>query len=178
VSLYIPGLEDPKTNTIGRDWNATLSSRQPDECLIIRNLFCVTDLGSFLWRTSILNTVTTMCSPYRSLRRGDFRLLAVTKGAHGRDLRFQFKEAVPSQTQQYTAISYTWGNDAQTETIHVDGHSLRIKPSLWACLYTLRRYCWQYIWADAVCTYSYRTAMNYFRNLRIIPQFSEGFNFC
>ncbi|KIX00455.1 uncharacterized protein Z518_10595 [Rhinocladiella mackenziei CBS 650.93] len=92
-----------------------------------------------------------MCSPYRNLRHGGFRLLTVMKGAHDRDLRFQFKEAVPSLTQQYTAISYTWGNDAQTETIHVDGHPLRIKPNLWACLYTLRRYYWQYIWADAIC---------------------------
>jgi hypothetical protein len=40
---------------------------------------------------------------------------------------------------------------AQTETIHVDGQPLRIKPNLWACLYTLSRHGWQYIWADAVC---------------------------
>lgn len=91
-----------------------------------------------------------MCSPYRNLRQGDFRLLTVMKGAHDRDLRFQFRQAVPSQTQQYTAISYTWGTDAQTETIHIDGQPLRIKPNLWACLYTLRQ-CWRYIWADAIC---------------------------
>ena len=91
-----------------------------------------------------------MCSPYLNLRPGDFRLLAGVKGAHDRDLRFQFIQAIPSQTQQYTAVSYTWGNEAQTETIHVDGQPLRIAPNLWACLYTLR-HCWQYIWADAVC---------------------------
>ena len=91
-----------------------------------------------------------MCSPYRNLRQGDFRLLTVMKGAHNRDLRFQFIHAVPSQTVQYTAISYTWGDYAQTETIHVDGQPLCISPNLWACLHTLR-HCWQYIWADAVC---------------------------
>jgi hypothetical protein len=73
------------------------------------------------------------------------------KGAHDRDLRFQFIQAVPSHTQQYTAVSYTWANVAQTETIYVDGQPLRIKPNLWACLYTLSRHGWQYIWADAVC---------------------------
>ena len=92
-----------------------------------------------------------MCLLYQDLRQGDFRLLTVIKGAHDRDLRFQFIQAVPSQTQQYTAVSYTWGNDTQTETIHVDGEPFHIRPNLWACLYTLRRHCWQYIWADAVC---------------------------
>ncbi|MCJ1411568.1 hypothetical protein MMC19_005658 [Ptychographa xylographoides] len=92
-----------------------------------------------------------MYTPYRNLRQGDFRLLTAMKGAHDRDLRFKFTQAVPSKTQQYTAISYTWGNDAPTETVYVDGQPLRIRPNLWACLYTLRHYCWQYIWADAVC---------------------------
>ena len=91
-----------------------------------------------------------MCSPYQNLRHGDFRLLTVTKTAHDRDLRFQFVQTVPSLTQQYTAVSYTWADDAPTETIHVDGQPLRIRPNLWACLYTLRGG-WQYIWADAIC---------------------------
>ena len=91
-----------------------------------------------------------MCSPYQNLRHGDFRLLTVTKTAHDRDLRFQFIQAVPSLTQQYTAVSYTWGDDERTETIHVDGQPVLIGPTLWACLHTLRRG-WQYIWADAIC---------------------------
>ena len=91
-----------------------------------------------------------MSSPYRNLRHGDFRLLLVMRATHDRDLRFQFIQAVPSLTQQYTAVSYTWGDDAWTETIHVDVQPLLIGPTLWACLHTLRRG-WQYIWADAVC---------------------------
>jgi Heterokaryon incompatibility protein (HET) len=35
----------------------------------------------------------------------------------------------------------------------------------------------RYLWIDALCIYSHRTVMKYFRILRFAPQFSEGFNF-
>ena len=125
-------------------------SRQPDERLITNKILYLTTSESSRDADWFSTSVPTMCSPYRRLDPGDFRVLAVMQGAHDHDLRFQFIQNAPSRTQQYTAISYTWGDDELTETIHVDGQPIRIKPNLWACLHTLRRD-WQYIWADAIC---------------------------
>jgi hypothetical protein len=35
----------------------------------------------------------------------------------------------------------------------------------------------RYLWIDCLCIYSHRTTMNYFKSLRFVPQFFEGFNF-
>lgn len=88
--------------------------------------------------------------PYRKLPDNHFRLLSVVPGTHERDLRFKFMQSVPGQTQPYTAVSYTWGNDVKSEIICVDGRAFLIRPNLWACLHCLRHE-WQLIWADAVC---------------------------
>ncbi|ERF70786.1 hypothetical protein EPUS_08344 [Endocarpon pusillum Z07020] len=82
--------------------------------------------------------------------RPKHRMPFVLSGTHDGDLRFRFTHVVPNQVQEYTAVSYTWGNDARSEIIYVDNQPLTISPTLWACLHCLREK-WQYIWADAVC---------------------------
>jgi hypothetical protein len=75
-----------------------------------------------------------------------------------------------------TPLSHTRGVTKRRPRQSTSMDSLsRIKPNLWACLYTLRQ-SWQYIWADAVCIYSYRTVMKHLRILRFAPLFSGGFN--
>ncbi|KAK4539372.1 hypothetical protein LTR36_011002 [Oleoguttula mirabilis] len=51
----------------------------------------------------------------------------------------------------YTAVSYTWGAEAATEVIRIDGFSFPVKPNLWSCLYYLRQSEWRYLWVDAIC---------------------------
>ena len=89
---------------------------------------------------------------YRALRPGDVRLLEVVTGANDRDLRFRMKHVHREVAPQYTAVSYTWGNDEATEPIWIDEECFRVRPNLWGCLYYLgRKAGWKHIWADAIC---------------------------
>ena len=95
-----------------------------------------------------------MATPYRALSGNQIRLLTVVPGAHKRDLRFRFTYAdadqAAKQTTPYTAVSYTWDHDIDSEVIYVNERPLKVKKNLWACLRCLRQ-CWQHIWADAIC---------------------------
>jgi hypothetical protein len=80
----------------------------------------------------------------------------------------------------YEALSYAWGDDlTNTHSLSCEGQSLVVTDSVWLALHRLRPEAGDplVIWIDAICIYSYRTAMKYFRNLRFMPQFSEGFHF-
>jgi hypothetical protein len=46
-----------------------------------------------------------------------------------------------------------------------------------ALRYLSHKYVERILWIDAICIYSYRTAMKRLGNLRFMPQFSEGFHF-
>jgi len=86
------------------------------------------------------------------------------------------------QCPQYTALSYSWNSSSHHEDnkypILVNGYAIDVTESLWCALHefqTCRMENW--FWIDAICTYSYRTAMKHLGNLRFMPQFSEGFHF-
>ena len=60
------------------------------------------------------------------------------------------RDSVP----QYTAVSYVWGNEEPTETIHLDGRAYKVRPNLWSCLYYLGRFSqrtYRCLWVDAIC---------------------------
>jgi len=86
-----------------------------------------------------------------------FRLLQVQVEEAGDDIECSISihdiEAAPS----YIAISYTWGTQADSKTILVDGQKLSVRPN---CHYTLKQAHRQiaeipdmprYIWIDAIC---------------------------
>src|ERR1700733_11343195 len=78
---------------------------------------------------------------------------------------------------RYEALSYTWGAAMNTRPIKIDDEILDVTRKLRCALRHLRSPSRpRLLWVDAVCMYSYRTAMKHLRNLRFMPQFSEGFN--
>jgi hypothetical protein len=81
----------------------------------------------------------------------------------------------------YEALSWCWGALPETSYINIRKGSKMyakyVKPDLVSALQALRHYQNdRYLWIDAVCSYSYRTAMKYLRILRFAPLFSGGIN--
>ncbi|KAJ1335474.1 HET domain-containing protein [Microdochium nivale] len=89
--------------------------------------------------------------------REQIRLLKPASTAHG-ELSFQVVKVPRSEKPNYTAISYTWGDEAATKTIFLDNRVFRVRKNLWLCLEFLTRPSrswrgknWTYVWVDAVC---------------------------
>ena len=83
------------------------------------------------------------------------------------------------QRGRYEALSYTWGESNDITTIRVDGSEMQVTRNLESALRHLRHHeKSRILWVDAICIYSDRTAMKHLGNLKFVPQFSEGFDFC
>jgi hypothetical protein len=61
--------------------------------------------------------------------------------------------------------------------ISVSGREYGVLESLHTLLETHVRYGILNLWVDSICIYSHRTTMKHCRNLRFMPQLSEGFDF-
>ena len=79
---------------------------------------------------------------------------------------------------RYDALSYFWGDPIVTKPILLGEFRRQVETKLLAALKIIRRRqdC-KYVWIDALCIYSYRTATKCCRNLMFRPQFCEGFGF-
>jgi hypothetical protein len=78
----------------------------------------------------------------------------------------------------YEAISYVWEDPSNKTPILLNGCWWHVTSNLGTVLHSLAIRAGEKIyWVDAICIYSYRTAMKRVGNLRFIPQFSEGFHF-
>lgn len=85
---------------------------------------------------------------------------------------------------QYTTLSHCWGKAQPLTTTsatleeRLQGIPLTLLPQTFReAIHLTRKFQIQYLWIDSLCIYSYRTAMKHLRNLRFMPQFSEGFDF-
>ncbi|PVH98072.1 heterokaryon incompatibility, partial [Periconia macrospinosa] len=59
-----------------------------------------------------------------------------------------------TRATRYTAVSYTWGDGAPTESIFINGQHFSVRSNLWSCLYYMgqdRRAGWTHLWVDAIC---------------------------
>ncbi|KAI8627407.1 heterokaryon incompatibility protein-domain-containing protein [Xylariaceae sp. FL1651] len=88
-----------------------------------------------------------------SLGSHELRLLQVTKIT---DQRLSFRVLrTPRTNASYTAISYTWGDEAESETVYLNNQPVSVRPNLWSCLYYISSFAgdleWRYIWVDALC---------------------------
>jgi hypothetical protein len=136
---------------------------------------------------SLCTSVFTMSqSPYSSLPPGpdDIRLLRLMPHKNEKaDIKCQLvKYSLQDSGKRnhlYEALSYAWGGSGKPLFISIKEHKLPVTVNLHTALSRLRDCSLtRIIWIDAVCIYSYRTTMKHLRNLRFIPQFSKGFNFC
>jgi hypothetical protein len=84
----------------------------------------------------------------------------------------------------YTTLSHCWGKKhivtttkATLEQRKLEVQWPRLSRTFQDAINITRALGIRYIWIDSLCIYSYRTAMKHLRNLRFMPQFSEGFDF-
>jgi hypothetical protein len=73
----------------------------------------------------------------------------------------------------YKAVSYSWGYPQATEDVWFSRHEyLKFNPAAASMLRSVvASQDSSYLWIDALCIYSYRTATKCCRNLRFRPQF-------
>ncbi len=86
----------------------------------------------------------------RQLEEGWIRLLKVEESHPRGRLQFSLFRVKIRTGPDYTAISYTWGDVAETESIIINDHPFWIRPNLFACLYCLSSQL-KYVWVDAIC---------------------------
>lgn len=87
---------------------------------------------------------------YEPLRPGQIRLLHLHSG--NEDIRFTLEAVNLSDTLDYEAISYCWGDANDTVTVYCDGLPLQVTNSLFTALKRLRVQDGpRVLWADAVC---------------------------
>lgn len=88
------------------------------------------------------------------LHADDIRLLyPVSTSRQG--IYFNVLSVSRRSAPDYTAVSYTWGNDEASEVIFLEGKEFRVRPNLWSCLYYLTygrgRKAKVCLWVDAIC---------------------------
>ncbi|KAI0198823.1 hypothetical protein F4808DRAFT_434578 [Astrocystis sublimbata] len=101
-----------------------------------------------------------MAFEYEPLGPRQLRLLrpvTIHNTADSSVISFEILTVDRSRAPQYCAISYTWGDEDETETIQLDKQDFRVRGNLWSCLYHLglsaltSRTSSRYLWVDAVC---------------------------
>jgi hypothetical protein len=108
--------------------------------------------------------------------RHQIRLLTLLPGEGADELECTISHVSLDQPV-YEALSYHWGDASIKAPIWCNYERLMVTQNLLAALYQCRYFDKpRTLWIDAICMYSYRTAMKHLRNLRFMPQFSEGFN--
>ena len=108
----------------------------------------------------------------------DFRLLELLPGERDETLKCSLTHSSLTSHPYYHALSYTWGTPGLFQEIELGGVAHSIQANLFDFLQQLRlTYAAVTLWVDALCIYSYRTAMKHLGNLGLAPQFSEGFDF-
>ncbi|KAL7624134.1 hypothetical protein AAE478_005691 [Parahypoxylon ruwenzoriense] len=89
-----------------------------------------------------------------ALEANELRLLQ-PDGVHEGHLSFRLIHVARTEARLYTAISYTWGDENESEPILLNGQLFYIRPNLWSCLYHIgraaRNSSWRYLWVDAIC---------------------------
>ena len=129
------------------------------------------------------------------------RLLELHPGGPSSELLCTIRQfCLDEESVEYRALSYCWEGSTKPATLYVDGIPVKIGQNLSWALHQLRTnlffctnllcscsddYCYpaivekhttspELLWIDALCIYSYRTAIKTLKNLRVMPQFSEG----
>lgn len=84
--------------------------------------------------------------------KNEIRLLRLLPGEAGEPVRCTLHVTSLDESPKYEAISYVWGDPADTRCISVNGHCRDVTVSLEAALRGLRRRSSpRQLWADAVC---------------------------
>lgn len=83
--------------------------------------------------------------------KDSFRLLLLHPASHDSPVRCELKQAA-CETEQYEALSYTWGDDTPCREILFQGQKFMVKENLYQALLELRHAVnVKVIWIDALC---------------------------
>lgn len=89
---------------------------------------------------------------YEPLAPGFIRLLYLQPGVEDEDIHFRLQHVSVDDATHYEAISYHWGDPAETKDVYCESKSLQITVSLFAAFKRLRLPdATRVLWADAVC---------------------------
>ncbi|KAI3336642.1 hypothetical protein HD806DRAFT_474336 [Xylariaceae sp. AK1471] len=96
-----------------------------------------------------------MSYTYSRLGRDQIRLLRLGLVRNDSDLYLEIFHIARDKAPPYAAVSYTWGDAIQTESVYLDNRVFRIRRNLWSCLYYLTLNAAhsrvKHIWVDAIC---------------------------
>ncbi|KAF2877702.1 heterokaryon incompatibility protein-domain-containing protein, partial [Massariosphaeria phaeospora] len=90
---------------------------------------------------------------YQDIADNDgIRLLILEPGDENAELSCRLAHARLSENPDYDAISYTWGADALTHHILLDGQAFPVRENIFHALVSYRdRERPRTLWADAIC---------------------------
>ncbi|KAI0970422.1 heterokaryon incompatibility protein-domain-containing protein [Xylaria arbuscula] len=82
----------------------------------------------------------------------DIRILRLLPGRAGDPIQVQVQHVSMSIEQEYTAVSYAWGNRMALRTIFCEGKSIQVPMNLSRALTYMRHPSQHlYLWVDAIC---------------------------
>lgn len=88
--------------------------------------------------------------------------------------RFRFLVYPVDDVPPYVALSYTWGPEWPTKTVHVDGFAIQVRENLWDALQIIQRNI-RHIWKAAKfdssprCEYLLGLASTHVTQFRLVP---------
>ena len=99
------------------------------------------------------------------------RLIEILPGDDAEQIKCKLRHTRVGETD-YVALSYEWGSPVEPRYIELNAKSFRVTSNLHDFLCTARKKgATESIWIDAICTYSDRSRIRHFRNLRFEPLF-------
>lgn len=100
-------------------------------------------------RGSTLNHDAVAGDVYTKLALSELRILLLAPGKRGSPIECEMRVVSSPTTTQYEALSYVWGDTAQSRSIRCNGFKFRVTESLYTALDHLRYAdCWRRIWVD------------------------------
>ncbi|RWA10602.1 hypothetical protein EKO27_g4502 [Xylaria grammica] len=92
---------------------------------------------------------------YSRLGPGQLRLLRPVAVVDGISISLEISHFERDRAPPYAAVSYTWGEGDEIETLQLNRRQIRVRRNLWSCLHYLGLYARdgmvKYLWVDAIC---------------------------
>ncbi|OBS19718.1 hypothetical protein FPOA_11442 [Fusarium poae] len=114
----------------------------------------ITPISSAISRPSVVSTLDYSSQQpyeYTPLETGFIRLIRIAPG-YKTIIECEVIQALITNTPQYVAVSYTWGDVGDTKNIDIEGSRVPITVNLYGALEALRqRQSSVLVWADALC---------------------------
>ncbi|KAF1848611.1 HET-domain-containing protein [Cucurbitaria berberidis CBS 394.84] len=109
------------------------------------------------WNPETDTSVSSRALAYSPLSNADAQIRLLTllpnesPNGNGGPIRCKLEPVSLFDANDYTALSYMWGNDGKTRVIVVDGHKFNATTNLYYALRMLRAKGITKIWIDAIC---------------------------